>query len=206
MDAGEMGRPWRLHAAYGHTGLFNKVGRNHYFFGWLLDPEGNGGGALMDFGCYAVLDALHHLGRPQTVFAREFRLRPAEFPKVDDGATLLLTYPNAMAILEPSWNMPPGTERLEILTHAGYVRMADGKVEVRKGRDPATPLATPSLPPERSDPIGYLVHCIKSGKAVEGVVSLDFNVDVLEILDAAKKSIRSGKAVVLPRQPAPQGK
>ena len=45
-----------------------------------------------------------------------------------------------------------------------------------------------------------IVHCIKTGRPVEGLTALDVNVDVVEIIEAAKKSIKTGQAVPLAKR------
>lgn len=203
LDSGELGTPWRLRVTTGHGGVFPKSGRSKIFHEWLIDPVKNGAGALMDFGCYNALYSLYYLGRPQTVYAYALHLRPADFPQVEDGVTMVLGYKNAVAILEQSWDFPPNTGGLEIVSYEGAIRMEDGKLEARKGRAPAAALQITPLPPERSGPIAYMVHCLKTNRPVEGLVSLDYTVAVNEIIDAAKQSIRTGKAVPLPASPHP---
>lgn len=198
LDSGDLGAPWRLRVTTGHGGVFPKSGKSKIFHEWLIDPVKNGAGALMDFGCYNALYSLYFLGRPDSVYAYALHLRPNDFPQVEDGVTMVLTYKNAVAILEQSWDLPPGTGGFEIVSYQGLIRMDDGGLVVRKGRAPATPLETKPLPPERADPITYMVHCIKSGKSVDGLVSLDYTVAVNEIIDAAKRSIKEGKPVALP--------
>jgi hypothetical protein len=39
---------------------------------------------------------------------------------------------------------------------------------------------------------------MKSGKGVEGLTAVDINVDVVEIIEAAKQSVKTGRAVALP--------
>ena len=74
-------------------------------------------------------------------------------------------------------------------------------VELRQGRaGPARQLRVDPLPPERAEPIAYMVDVIRNKRQVEGVVALDINVDVVEIIEAAKESVRTGTAVVLPLQ------
>ncbi|MBI5084895.1 MAG: Gfo/Idh/MocA family oxidoreductase [Acidobacteria bacterium] len=198
LDTGALGAPWRLRVTTGHGGVFPKSGRSRIFHEWLIDPVKNGAGALMDFGCYNVLYSLYFLGRPTSVYAYALHLRPADFPLVEDGVTMVLTYPKAVAILEQSWDLPPNSSGFEIVTYQGAIRMQDGKLESRSGREPAVPLAAPPLPLERSSPIAYMVHCLAANRPVEGLVSLDYTVAVNEIIDAAKRSIRSGKPVSLP--------
>lgn len=197
LDSGDLGKPWRLRATTGHGGVFPKSGRSRIFHEWLIDPVRNGAGALMDFGCYNALYSLYYLGRPQTVYAYALHLRPTDFPQVEDGVTMVLGYRNAVAILEQSWDLPPNTGSLEIVSYEGAIRMEDGKLEARKGRIPAAAIDVPPLPPERSGPIAYMVHCLKTNRPVEGLVSLEYTVAVNEIIDAAKQSIQTGTPVRL---------
>lgn len=197
LDSGDLGKPWRLRATTGHGGVFPKSGRSRIFHEWLIDPVRNGAGALMDFGCYNALYSLYYLGRPQTVYAYALHLRPTDFPQVEDGVTMVLGYRNAVAILEQSWDLPPNTGSLEIVSYEGAIRMEDGKLEARKGRTPAAAIDVPPLSPERSGPIAYMVHCLKTNRPVEGLVSLEYTVAVNEIIDAAKQSIQTGTPVRL---------
>ena len=52
VDSGEIGRVWRLRALQGNAGPGDP--KTSSFAAWLADPVQNGGGALMDFGCYLV--------------------------------------------------------------------------------------------------------------------------------------------------------
>jgi predicted dehydrogenase len=49
------------------------------------------------------------------------------------------------------------------------------------------------LPKEGSNPIAYFVDCIRNNKPIEDPVSAQLNVQVMEILDAARESARTGK-------------
>ncbi len=196
--SGALGRVWRVRGVVGHGGPGSSGARNKYFFEWLTDPVKNGGGALIDFGCYNALWALWYLGRPVSVYAQVNRLQPERFPKVEDNATLLLTYPDGVALLEGSWDLPRSFQDLEVFGRQGSMYVTRERVEVRKGKEVQDVSLRP-LPPERSEPIAYLIHCLRSGQPVEGLVSLRMNVEVVEILEAAKESIRTGRAVRLPR-------
>lgn len=200
VDSGELGAPWRLRVTTGHGGVFPKSGRNRIFHEWLIDPVKNGAGALMDFGCYNVLYSLYLLGRPLSVYAYALHLRPQDFPQVDDSVVMVLTYKNAVAILEQSWDLPPNSGGLELVSYEGAIRMEGNKLEIRKGRNAPTALPAPPLQPERSDAIEYMVHCLRTKQPVEGLVSLNYTVAVNEIIDAAKLSIKKGQPVPLPAQ------
>ncbi len=196
-ESGAIGQVYRLRGVVGHGGPGSEGARNKYFFDWLTDPEKNGAGALMDFGCYNALWSLWYLGRPESVYAQVNHLQPERFPKVEDNATLLLHYKSAEGVFEGSWDLPRSFQDLEVFGRQGIVYMQNGKVELKKGREVKEAAIEP-LPADRSKPIVYMVESLKSKKPLEGLVAMDINVGVIEIIDAAKESIRTGKAVPLP--------
>lgn len=196
-DSGAIGKPWRLRGIVGHGGPGGRGVRSQYFFDWLTDPVKNGAGALMDFGCYNALWSLWYLGRPEKVYAHVNQLRPETFPKVEDNSTMILSYRNGVGLFEGSWDLPRGFQDLEIFGLNGSITMVNGRVEVRKGREPGQELPSAPLPPEQAEPIAYMVHCIRNNRPVEGLTAIGINADVVEIIDAAKQSIKTGQAVKL---------
>jgi predicted dehydrogenase len=99
----------------GHKGP-KQIGVNKEFLDWLTDPVQNGGGALMDFGCYGtnLVTWLQHGKRPRSVTAITHQLQPENNPKVDDEATIILNYDSAQAIIQASWNWPIGRKDMEV--------------------------------------------------------------------------------------------
>ncbi len=196
-DSGALGTIYRLHGIVGHGGPGSQGPRSKYFFAWLTDPIKNGAGALMDFGCYNALWSLWYMGRPETVYAHVNHLRPDVFPKVEDNADMLLGYKNGVGIFEASWDLPRSYQDVEVFGLKGSVYMQNGKVELSKGKQkqeiPLTPLA-----PDDAEPIAYMVSRLRQKKPVEGLTALDINVGVVEIIEAAKQSVKSGAAVRLP--------
>ena len=77
--------------------------------------------------------------------------------------------------------------------------MVNGKVELRKGGRGAAAEAVPidPLPKERATPLAYMANAIQTHQPPEGMVAIDINVQVVEIIDAAKESVKSGNEVVL---------
>ncbi len=200
-DAGALGKVWRLHGIVGHGGPSGpgwEHPRNKFFRQWLTDPVENGGGALIDFGCYNALWSLWYLGKPETVFAQVNHLQPDLYPKVEDNADLMLHYPNGVGIFEGSWDLPRGYQDLEVFGRSGSVYMSEEGVELRKKESKPERLALSALPPERANPIAYIVDVVRGNRELEGVVALPINVDVVEILEAAKQSIETGRAIKLP--------
>ena len=202
VDAGEIGKVWRLHGVVGHGGPGSDGPRNSAFFAWLTDPVQNGAGSLVDFGCYNALWSLWYMGRPAKVYAQVNHLRPERFPKVEDNADLMLSYPNGVGIFEGSWDLPASYQDLEVFGLGGSVYMKNGKVTLHKsGRgSQATDVNIDPLPPERAKPIDYMVQAIRADKPIEGLTALDINVGVVEIIEAAKESVRTGRAVELAKR------
>ena len=203
-DSGAIGKVWRLHGIVGHGGPGSEGARNKYFFDWLTDPVKNGAGALMDFGCYNALWSLWYMGRPEKVFAQANHLRPETFPKVEDNADLVLSYPNGVGVFEASWDLPRSFQDLEVFGfgkdrgQSASIYMKQAGVTLQKGREtkevPLEPLSA-----DRAEPVSYMVSAIKNNKPTEGLTAIDINVEVIEIIDAAKESVRTGKAVALPK-------
>lgn len=196
-DSGELGNVYRIRGIVGHGGPGSEGPRSKYFFEWLTDPVKNGAGALMDFGCYNALWSLWYFGRPETVYATVLHLRPERFPKVEDNATLVLAYPKFSGVFEGSWDLPRSYQDLEIFGNKGSAHMSNGKVEVAIGRKPAEAAEIKPLAPEDAEPVAHMINALKSGKPLGGMVGIDINVQVIEIIDAAKESVKTGRAVKL---------
>jgi predicted dehydrogenase len=196
-ESGAIGKVWRLRGIVGHGGPGSTGAASKYFFAWLTDPAQNGGGSLIDFGCYNALWSLWYLGRPEKVYAHVNRLRPDVFPKVEDNATLLLSYKDGVGLFEASWDLPRSFQDLEIFGPKGSIYMRNGSVTVRKGREAEENVPLTALDAERADPIAYMADRIRTKRPVDGIAALDINVQVVEILDAAQRSLKSGAAVAL---------
>jgi predicted dehydrogenase len=206
IQAGELGPVQKLMVAYGHKGP-KEIGITKYFADWLYDPVKNGAGALMDFGCYGADWAVWLKGRPAAVYATSLKLKTEQHNAVEDDAVILLEYPDATAILLPSWNWPYGRGEVEVFGPKGsYTVRGDGLLF--QPADKATTAQNPSgqpvevkpLPTEMRNGVAYFLDCIRNDKPIEGAVSANVNVAVNEILDAALESVRTGRAVKLPPQ------
>ena len=203
LKAGELGPLQKIIAEFGHEGP-KEIGASKEFNAWLYDPRKNGAGALMDFGCYGANWAMWAKGRPQRVFAYSLKLKTAQHNEVEDDAVVVLEYPDATAILLPSWDWPYGKEQAEFYGPQGsFLVMSDGLLYQPARKDASvdhpsgTPVSIRPLPPEKADGIIYFLDCIRNNKPIEDPSSAELNVGVSEIIDAAIESIRTGKAVSL---------
>ena len=183
----------------GHQGP-KEIGVSPEFLAWLNDPKLNGGGALYDFGCYGadLMTWLMDGQRPTSVTATTQQIKPDIYPQVDDEATIILTYPKAVAILQPSWNWPFDRKDMEVYGQTGYVitvRHDDVRVRLKGGEEQlvaAKPVAAPY-----NDSLSLLRAVVLNGVAPGAPSSLETNVIVAEILDAARRSAASGKSITM---------
>ena len=203
--AGKVGTVWRLHGVVGNGGPAPRDLRRKVFFDWLTDPEANGAGALVDFGIYGATWAVWHLGLPSHVYASVNSLQPERFPKVEDNAVMVLSYPSGVGVFEASWDLPRGFQQLEVLGRTGSLSMNRDSLAYRDGRKAAVDIESTPLAVSDSHPVRYMIDRVTSGKPLEHIVALDINVSAVQILEAAKRSARSLRAVPLPlEQEAPQ--
>jgi predicted dehydrogenase len=187
----------------GHQGPI-EIGCNPEFTDWLTDPILNGGGALMDFGCYGadITTWLMKGNRPVSVFCTTKQVKPATYPKVDDDCTILLSYPTVQVIIQASWNWPFNIKDMEIYGQSGYLTCKDrNHINYRWAKmDEAVKEVLPdNLLPPYNDPFSYLAAVERNEitPAPFELSSLETNMVVMEILEAAKLSAKTGKLVNL---------
>jgi predicted dehydrogenase len=184
----------------GHPGPI-EIGCNEEFLQWLTDPVLNGGGAITDFGCYGanLITWLMQGKKPVSVVAVTQQLKPTKYPKVDDEATILLEYPGALGIVQASWNWPVNRKDLEIYAVNGQVIADRDGISYRTDniREAYDKIPSPKKP--FHDPFAYLAAVVRKEIVIQptDLSSLENNMIVVEILEAAKRSAREGRRVVL---------
>jgi predicted dehydrogenase len=183
----------------GHRGP-KEIGCSADFLNWLTDPVLNGGGALMDFGCYGadLITWLMHGERPTSVFAVTQQIKLDLYPKVDDEATIVLTYPHTQGIIQASWNWPIDRKDMEIYGQTGQILIPrKDLLKVHTRPNPETEQTAAPLLGAQADPLSYLAAVVRGELKPSGLSSLEVNVTVTEILEAARKSAKTGKRVDL---------
>ena len=185
----------------GHEGP-KEIGVQPEFLDWLTDPVLNGGGALTDFGCYGanLITWLMENARPTSVTAvtQQIKNDPA-YARVDDETTILLTYPDAQGIIQASWNWPFSRKDMEVYGTDGYVHTVAGdglRIRTEAGQA-ETRAEAPPLDAPYGDPLTYLTAVVRGQIEPEGLSSLENNLIVTEILDAARRSAETGLTVRL---------
>jgi predicted dehydrogenase len=190
----------RMVAMDGHQGP-QEIHVQPEFFAWLNDPMRNGAGALFDFGCYGanLMTWMMDNQRPLKVTALTQTDKPAIYTHVDDEATVLLEYAKAQGVIQASWNWPVSRKDFEVYGATGYAIATGGdNLRVRLPGEKAEETRTPTpLKPQDADYISYLIGVARGQFKPYGLSSLENNVIVIEILDAARESARTGRTITL---------
>jgi len=206
VEDGSIGDLRKMVVHDGHRGP-KEIGVSPEFLDWLTDPKQNGAGAMFDFGCYGVDLAtwFMHEQLPLTVSAVMLHDKPEIYPKVDDDSTIVLTYPHAQVIVQGSWNWPFDRKDIEVYGAKGYVDTvyldsAHGdQMRIRLPGEKTEHLQTaPALASPQDNSLDYLYAVMRGDlKAQHDLTSLDTNVQVVRVLDAARRAAMSGRTIHL---------
>ncbi|MES2647897.1 MAG: Gfo/Idh/MocA family oxidoreductase [Bacteroidota bacterium] len=201
VDSNNIGEIRKIVFHTGHEGPI-EIGCNKEFLDWLTDPILNGGGALTDFGCYGanISTWLMQGVEPITVSAITQQIKPAMYPKVEDEATIVLTYPKAQVIIQASWNWPYSRKDMEVYGRTGYVFCLDRENMVIKetGKKEKNLLKAPALEKGYDDPFIYFSNVVSDKIKMNNYdLAAPLNNEiVIKILDAAKHAAKTGTTVV----------
>jgi predicted dehydrogenase len=202
VELGKIGDIRKVVVHDGHPGP-KEIGVNDEFLEWLIEPETNGAGALTDFGCYGanLITWLMEGERPTSVTCVTQQIKPDIYPNVDDEATIILTYPKAQGIIQASWNWPYNRKDIEIYGQSGYIINKDrSRMEILYDeQEGAIAKEAKALEGPFYDPFAYLTASLRTRmpESLYDLSSLENNIIVMEILDAAMRSAKSGKTIYL---------
>ena len=185
----------------GHPGP-KEIGCSKEFLEWLTDPKLNGAGVLTDFGCYGANLAtwLMKGELPRTVSCITQQIKPDIYPNVEDDATIVLTYPKTQVVIQASWNWSHNRKDMAVYGTHGYVLCKNGEDMEVLENEKAGPKLLKAEPLNKGvhDPFAYFTKVIKEGLPMDsfGLSSLDNNLVVMQILEAAKHASKTGETVV----------
>jgi len=115
------------------------------------------------------------------------------------GVHVMLSYPQAQGIIQASWNWPFNRKDMEVYGRTGYVLVPDkNRLRVRRGTGGEAEAPVPALTAPNNDPLSYLAAVVRGDIRPSGRSSLEVNLIVTEILDAARESAQTGKRVSRP--------
>ncbi len=199
VNSGAIGKIRRINIYDGHNGPF-EIGCGKEFTDWLTDPVLNGGGAVIDFGCYGANIATWLLDGqvPEGVYAVLQHNKPERYPKVDDDATIILRYPGTTVNIGASWCWPESRKDMYIYGETGDVsQYTPHKLDYTAGGTKHRNVDVPKLSTPYNDSFLYLKGVVRGDIDVQptDLASLENNLIVVRILEAAKRSAASGKEV-----------
>lgn len=187
----------------GHQGP-KEIGCDKFFLDWLTDSVLNGGGAIIDFGCYGanLMTALTKGEKPLAVTAVTRQFKPDIYPKVDDDATIIVKYPDSQCIIQASWNWPFNRKDMEIYGENGYIITIDNQNMRQRNRPMNAELAGKVTADDVSvyeDPFSCFADVLNGKITLKDydLYSLENNLMVVKILEAARESAKTGKTVLL---------
>lgn len=200
--SGELGTLRKIVVHDGHFGP-KEIGVSKEFLDWLVDPVLNGGGALTDFGCYGanLMTWLLKGEQPISVMAITQQLKDDPvYKEVDDETNILVEYKNAQGIIQASWNWPYHRKDMEVYGDAGLI-IAENSTNMRIAEldSKAVSFVAAPLVDPLADPLSYL-RAVINGQikpAPHDLSSLENNMMVTRILDAARESAATGKRIYL---------
>jgi glucose-fructose oxidoreductase len=198
---GALGDLRRIVVHDGHEGP-KEIGVQPEFLKWLEDPEQNGDGALYDFGCYGADLAtwLLHGESPLSVTAVTQTDKPEIYPRVADESTVIVRYPKTQVVLMGSWNWPFARKDMEVYGATGYaITVGPDQLRLRtKGEKSESESTAPPLTAPNDGSLHYLAAVLNGSLQPDGdLTSLETNVVVMQILDAARQSAREGRTIKL---------
>ena len=201
---GEFGSLRKIIVYDGHKGP-KEINVNPEFLEWLTDPVLNGGGAVIDFGCYGadLITWLLRGEKPLSVYASLKQYKPDVYPNVDDDATIILSYPNMEGIIHASWNWPFNRKDMHIYGNSGYAFIDDAETIRFRLDEEATEelIKVPKSAAPFLDSFAFFAAAVKGDIQVGplDLSSLEVNLTVVEILEAARQSSETGNIVKLSR-------
>jgi len=200
-DSNFVGKIRRVVVHDGHQGP-KEIGCSKEFLNWLTDPVKNGGGSIVDFGCYGanLMTYLTKGEEPVSVTAVTRQFKPAVYPKVDDDATIIVSYKESLCIIQASWNWPFSRKDMEIYGENGYIiaeNNRDMRLRNRETDKEQIKQITSKDIVVYEDPFTYFTDVIRGNISMTGYdqYSPENNVMVVRILDAARESAKTGKTI-----------
>ena len=212
IDSGVLGKPIELRYINGHTGPLGK-GAKHRGVSekaeemtddqravtWWHNKQ-YGGGAFLDICCYGCLFAKWFLGDGEKeVYAHGAQLN-TPYGDVEDNLAAIIHYDDKkMAVIEGTWStpravIPSGPMVLctggAIVCTGGAENMPDVKAYDMYGNEVPVP-EFDQIETYKNLPAHY-VSCLHSGNPIHKMLTLEKNMEVMAILDAAIRSNVSG--------------
>ncbi|MFZ1755201.1 MAG: Gfo/Idh/MocA family oxidoreductase [Caldilineaceae bacterium] len=211
IDAGEIGRVLQVKWRGGHTGPLGPgvrhpgvVNQSEPLSGtvrgttWWHQADA-GGGAMLDYCCYGSKISRWFVGDQATGVVGLRANLDSPWGDAEDNAAMLVRFPHAYTICEGSWTtLDHGVTPGPIVYGTTGTLVIDSKgdkphVRLARGAGQTTLFQGDPLPAGRSNIAEEVIHHLDTGEALHPTLDLDFNLEVMAILDAGLRSAASGQ-------------
>lgn len=174
----------------GHPGP-EKIGCSPYFCDWLTNARENGGGAMMDYGCYGAAALSLLVGPVTEVWAFTSSYKHIEI-EVEDTAQLVLRHANGLSQISAAWTRVPPVRELIIYGSEGtvWLNQQGGWIQTIESEKLPIPAPNDEDLPFQSAP-ELIVKCIKDDKPIPGIFSLAIASQAQSIIEAGYQSVQS---------------
>jgi len=211
IDAGTIGRVLQVKWRGGHTGPLG-AGVRHP--GVINEEEAvsgpvrgstwwhqsaAGGGAMLDYCCYGSLISRWLVGEQAMAVIGLRANLDSPWGDAEDNAAMLVRFPSAYTICEGSWTtLDHGVTPGPIVygttgTLLVEKRGATPVIRVERGAGQTTVYEADNLQAGRTNIAEEMIHHLDTGDPLNPLLDLDFNLEVMAILDAGLRSSRSGQ-------------
>ena len=208
LDAKIVGEPLKLRYINGHTGPLGKGAKHRGVTEnaeemtdeqraktWWHKAE-LGGGVWLDIACYGCFFTRWFMGKgAKSVIGMGENLN-TPFGNTDDNFAAAVKYDGKMSVIEGTWTTPRA-----VIPSGPMVLCSDGVIMCTGGAESAPDVKAYDIYGNEVEIPAYSLEekyknmpChLMSGENIHEMLTLDANMDVMAILDAAMKSAESGK-------------
>ena len=210
LESGIVGRLIKVYYINGHTGPLGKGAKHRGVLEkaeemtdgerastWWYKSE-TGGGAFLDIGCYGCffnewVRNDDDLPISVTAFSGNYNT-----PYMDcaDNMAAIIEYKNSYGVIEGTWTTPQAslpTGPIYCCTEGVLYCTADREVKAMNIYGEEIKLPEYEIMPHIANLADHYAYCKKNNIPLIKTVTLDFNVRVMSLIDAAMKSSETGK-------------
>jgi len=183
-----------------HRGVMEKIGDltdEQRASTWWYRKE-SGGGTFLDIGCYGCL--FNQWARKEgespdyvTAFGKNYC---TPYMNCEDNIVGVLEYKDSFGVIEGTWTTPQiilPTGPVYCCTNGAIYSTPDRQVKAVDIYGDEIKLPVYEITPHIENIADHYAYCKKNNLPLIRAITLDFNVQVMAILDAAMKSAESGR-------------
>jgi len=170
---------------------------------WWYQAD-KGGGAFLDICCYGCMySRLVNKEKPVSVYAYGTNLN-TPYCDAEDNVVAVIKYPDTMSVVEGTWTTPnaviPSGPILYCTNGVIYCTKENGVPGVKAMDLYGEPVEIPEVefPAHMKNIAWEYAHHVKTGEPVHETLTLQYNMEVMALLDTAIQSSKTGKEEQVP--------